>query len=89
MQHIAKEPDHIRKKNTEMILLHYAKMHRQGNASRDNRGARPPSDIQNVVYCKVQGVRDFCRYYGMNWPRGTSGIMSQKDQTMENTATSG
>jgi hypothetical protein len=31
-----------------------------------------------MMYCKVQWVRDFCRYYGMNWPRGTSGIMSQK-----------
>ena len=68
----------ISEKNTEMILREYAKMYRQGNASRDNRGISPPSDISNVIYCKVQGVRDFCRYYGMNWPRGTSGIMSQK-----------
>ncbi|MEX0861220.1 helix-turn-helix domain-containing protein [Nitrosopumilus sp.] len=68
----------ISEKNTEMILRQYAKMYRQGNASRDKRGARAPSDIRNVVYCKVQGVRDFCRYYGMNWPRGTRGIMSQK-----------
>lgn len=68
----------ISEKNTEMILRQYVKMYRQGNASRDNRGVKPSLDIRNGVYCKVQGVRDFCRYYGMNWPRGTSGIMSQK-----------
>jgi hypothetical protein len=53
-------------------------MYRQGNATRDNRGVKPPSDVTNVTYCKVQGVRDFCRYHGMVWPRGTTGIMSQK-----------
>jgi hypothetical protein len=68
----------VSQKHTEMILRQYIKMYRQGNATRDNRGVKPPSDVTNVTYHKVQGVRDFCRYHGMVWPRGTTGIMSQK-----------
>jgi hypothetical protein len=53
-------------------------MYRQGNAVMDMRFAKNSDDIKSVTYRRVQGVRDFCRFYGMSWPRGSSGIMSQK-----------
>ncbi|MCE9652260.1 MAG: HTH domain-containing protein [Nitrosarchaeum sp.] len=68
----------VSEKNTEEILRQYVKMYRQGNAVMEMRFAKNSDDIKSVTYRRVQGVRDFCRFYGMNWARGASGIMSQK-----------
>lgn len=68
----------VSEKNTETILRQYVKMYRQGNAIMDMRFAKNSDDIKSVTYRRVQGIRDFCRFYGMSWARGTSGIMSQK-----------
>jgi Mn-dependent DtxR family transcriptional regulator len=65
-------------KHTEEILRQYVKMYRQGKAVMEMRFAKNSDDIKSVTYRRVQGVRDFCRFYGMSWPRGSSGIMSQK-----------
>ena len=68
----------VSKKQTEIILRQYVKMYRQGNAVMDKRGTKKAEDIISATYHRVQGIRDFCRYHGMSWPRGVNGIMSQK-----------
>jgi hypothetical protein len=68
----------VSEKNTETILRQYIKMYRQGNAIMEMHFAKNSDDIKSVTYRRVQGIRDFCRFHGMSWPRGTNGIMSQK-----------
>lgn len=65
-------------KQTEITLRQYVKMYRQGNVITRKHLTAHSDDIRSVTYRIVQGVRDFCRYHGMVWPRGTNGIMSQK-----------
>jgi len=67
----------ISHRNTEKILRKYTQQYRNGKASLDTRGKKPLG-LRHGVYRIVQGVRDFCAFYGMTWRRGVGGIMSQK-----------
>jgi len=69
----------ISQRQTEKILKNYAEMCREGKAVKRPCGAKKISDdIRNIIYQKVQGVRDFCGFHGLVWKRGVGGIMSQK-----------
>lgn len=69
----------ISQRQTEKILKNYSQLYMEGRV--DNRPAgrkRMSRDIKNVIYQRVQGVRDFCGFYNITWRRGVGGIMSQK-----------
>jgi hypothetical protein len=69
----------ISQRQTEKILKNYSQLYREGRVDKRPAGKKMiSSDIKNVVYQKVQGVRDFCGFYNMTWRRGVGGIMSQK-----------
>lgn len=69
----------ISQRHTEKILRNYAELYREGRVVKRPAGRRKISDdIRNIIYQKVQGVRDFCGFHGLIWKRGVGGIMSQK-----------
>ena len=69
----------ISQKQTEKIIKNYAEMYRQGHVEmRSNSRKKISYDIKNMMYQRVQGIRDFCGFYGIVWKRGIGGIMSQK-----------
>ena len=55
----------------------YAQLYREGKSVQGHCGKKA-QNIRMVMYRKVQGIRDFCGYYGIIWRRGVGGIMSQK-----------
>ncbi len=67
----------VSNRNTEKILRSYAQLYREGKSVQDHRGKKA-QNIRMIMYRKVQGIRDFCGYYGIIWRRGVGGIMSQK-----------
>jgi predicted DNA-binding protein YlxM (UPF0122 family) len=67
----------VSQKTTEKILRNYAQMYLEGRIKRRFNGKKLSEDIKNVIYCKAQGVRDFCGYYDIIWKRGVGGVMSQ------------
>src|SRR5574340_99483 len=69
----------ISQRHTEKILRNYAELYRKERAVKRHSGRRRISDdIRNIVYQRVQGIRDFCGFHGLIWKRGVGGIMSQK-----------
>lgn len=69
----------ISQRQTEKILRNYAELYGKERAVKRHSGRKKMSDdIRNIVYQRVQGVRDFCGFHGLIWKRGVGGIMSQK-----------
>lgn len=67
----------ISSKNTEKIMRSFAKLFQRGEVV----SLKPGQNSQGkntAIYSKVQGVRDFCSFYGITWRKGVSGVMSQK-----------
>ena len=67
----------VSQKNTEKIMRRFAKLYQNGLADQSKKGKKPQG-LNTMVYFRVQGVRDFCSFYGITWRRGIGGIMSQK-----------
>lgn len=67
----------VSQRNTEKILRQFAQLGREEKDVRAVTG-RKRNGIKYLVYNKVQAVRDFCGFYGLNWRKGVGGIMSQK-----------
>lgn len=65
----------IDKQTTEKIVKNYAELCMFNNTFKKVQKIQGNS---NTIHVAVMVVRNFCAYYNITWPRGTSGIMSGK-----------
>ncbi len=75
--HVSPKDLIVSQKNTENILRRFAKLYQNGSVEKSTRGKKNQG-YNTMIYFRVQGVRDFCAFYGITWRRGVGGIMSQK-----------
>ena len=64
----------IDKKTTETIIKNWSELY--VNEETSQKYKINTVNPQNAIHTKVMTTRSFCGFYGITWPKGTSGIMS-------------